>query len=408
MSHPSRSSATSPRPTRPRRWGRVSANPSEYLIVLRRGRLRAHGPGLSRFLWPGDTYTVLPTTIQRVTFVADQVTAERVGVAVTGVAVYRIADPLLASRMLDFSERTAALDELQAVLRDMFVGAARRLVASLTVEACLTRRKESLAAELLQEIAPVVSGLGRADDAADQGWGLVIDTIEIQDVRILSEKVFSELQAPYRAELELRARLALVARDEQVRLSQEGARTRVGQAQLAADLAERTRTRELTDVEHSLDEHRAAQAAELAARVAEREHAHSRERAQAQCALDRLQEEARLALAEQAAASATRVAETQAAAERLQGELRLALERQTRALDNEVSDARIRYELVTRALPALAQALAGSLGPVQITQISSGEGRGLSFLAEALGQLLALGQAAGIELPGRSAPPAAD
>ena len=204
--------------TKSKRWGRVSAKPSEYLIKIRKGRVVRHGPGLSVFLWPGDSATVLPTSIQRAAFTADQITSEKVGVAVTGIAVYRVADPLLAFRMLDFSDGQRSLDQLGAILRDMFIGAARRLVATMTVEQCLTRRKESIAQELMREIQPVVSGQGRSDDATDQGWGIVIDTIEIQDVRILSERVFADLQAPYRAALELSSRRSQVQRDEEVHL----------------------------------------------------------------------------------------------------------------------------------------------------------------------------------------------
>ncbi|MBN1774001.1 MAG: SPFH domain-containing protein, partial [Deltaproteobacteria bacterium] len=204
---------------RRKRWGRVWARPSEYLILLRGGHVVRHGPGLSVFLWPRDTVAILPTSIRRLAFTADQVTSEKVGVAVTGVAVYRIDAPLLAYRMLPSADDGAApLEQLEQVLTDMFVGAARRLVAAMTVDTCLRQRKEAIAEELLREIRPVVSGRGRPDDPAGEGWGVVLDTIEIQDVRILSEKVFADLQAPFRAELELRARTAQVARDREVHL----------------------------------------------------------------------------------------------------------------------------------------------------------------------------------------------
>ncbi len=55
----------------------------------------------------------------------------------------------------------------------MFAGAARRLVANLTVDECLSRRKEGIATELMREIAPVVSGHGRVDDETDMGWGVI-------------------------------------------------------------------------------------------------------------------------------------------------------------------------------------------------------------------------------------------
>ena len=46
----------------------------------------------------------------------------------------------------------------------MFVGAARRLVANLSLQECLTRRKETIAAFLMEEIAPVVGSEGSPDD----------------------------------------------------------------------------------------------------------------------------------------------------------------------------------------------------------------------------------------------------
>jgi hypothetical protein len=90
----------------------------------------------------------------------------------------------------------------------MFAGATRRLVANLSVEDCLQKRKSALAEELLREVSPVVGGEGKLDDYTTKGWGIVIDTIEIQEVRVLSESVFAAMQAPYRAALELGARQA--------------------------------------------------------------------------------------------------------------------------------------------------------------------------------------------------------
>lgn len=41
--------------------------------------------------------------------------------------------------MLNFSYPERAQEKLEQLLAEMFVGAARRLVANLTVDACLTR-----------------------------------------------------------------------------------------------------------------------------------------------------------------------------------------------------------------------------------------------------------------------------
>jgi len=200
-------------PEKLKRWGYVGAKPSEYLVCTRRGDIdrKRSGQGMRIFKWPWLSVAIVPTTLQRIEFVADQITRERVGVEVTGVAVYRIAEPELAFRVLNFSYGEAASEKLAATLREMFVGAARRLVANLSVEECLTKRKEGIATELMREIAPVVSGRGRLDDSTDAGWGVVIDTIEIQDVRVLSENVFANMQARFRKQQEREAREAELA-----------------------------------------------------------------------------------------------------------------------------------------------------------------------------------------------------
>src|SRR5262249_50034304 len=115
-------------PEKMKRWGLISARPSEYLIHMRRGRVitASSGQGASCFRLPSDAVAVVPTTVQQHRFVAEQVTREKVGVQVTGVAVYRIAEPLIAFRMLNFSYAERAQEKLEQLLVEMFVGAARR------------------------------------------------------------------------------------------------------------------------------------------------------------------------------------------------------------------------------------------------------------------------------------------
>lgn len=196
-------------PEKTKRWGFITAKPSEYLVHMRRGRvLRSSGQGATCFKWPWDSVAVIPTTIARLQFRADQVSREKVGVEVTGLAVYRIVDPQTAYMMLNFSYGERATEKLQSILAEMFVGSVRRIVANMSVEDCFLKRKEGLAEEILREIAPIVAGKGRANDTTQKGWGVVIDTIEIQDVRILSNAVFANMQALFRNELALKARTA--------------------------------------------------------------------------------------------------------------------------------------------------------------------------------------------------------
>lgn len=205
-------------PDKMKRWGFITANPSEFLIVLKGGKVdtRRSGQGVHFWKWPWESIAIVPTSLQQVAFVADQVTQEKVGVTVSGLAVYRIVNPMLAFRVLNFSYAERASEKLAATLRDMFVGASRRLIANLTLEECMQKRKEAIASFLMDEISPVVSGRGSSDDDTDQGWGVVLDTIEIQDVQVQSERVFADLQAPFRTALASRAEQAELQRKREV------------------------------------------------------------------------------------------------------------------------------------------------------------------------------------------------
>lgn len=205
-------------PAKLKRWGFITAKPSEFLVSVKDGRidLRRSGQGMRVWKWPWQAVAIIPTTLQQLEFVADQITRERVGVQVSGIAVYRIAHPEIAYRMLNFTYGERASEKLADTMREMFIGASRRLIANLTLDQCLMQRKEALATFLMQEIAPVVAGTGRPEDSTEQGWGVVIDTIEIQDVKILSDSVFKHLQAPYRAEIAMRAELADLERGQKV------------------------------------------------------------------------------------------------------------------------------------------------------------------------------------------------
>ncbi|MFZ5468747.1 MAG: SPFH domain-containing protein [Myxococcota bacterium] len=250
-------------PAKLKSWGFISAKPSEFLIRMRGGTVVSSGQGASTFKWPWDSVAIVPTTVQRLHFTADQITAEKVGVQVTGLAVYRIAEPLIAYRMLNFSFPERASEKLEQMLVEMFVGAARRLVANMSVEQVLTRRKEGLASELMREIAPVVSGVGRPEDRTHKGWGVVIDTIEIQDVRVMSQAVFANMQARFRQDQERMAREAELAKERAVKQDEAGSERQVELSRVAAATEvkrQRLAAEEQARLEHLASEARIAEA----------------------------------------------------------------------------------------------------------------------------------------------------
>ena len=347
------------------RWGTVHAAPHERLLQIRAGRVVKNQQGGSCFLWPGDTVARVDMSVKRLQFTADQITRERTGVAVTGLAVFRVVQPLLAFRMLDLSSP----EGYQLILREMFVGATRRLVANLTLDECLTRRKDALAAELMAEVAPVVQGSGSEGDDTARGWGIALDTIEIQDVRVLSEEVFERLQAGYREQL------ALAALGAKAEVEREEARLQ----------AERARARESARRElMALEEERLS--AERARQRAEVEH---------RARLARLEEDEQIRRSEAEASGRVRVAEQEAAALRLLGEARADSVRLEREAASTISADRLHELLLTETLPRMAEAFAGSVD--HAVMIGGGESNAIT---QGLAGVLATLRGFGVRLPG--------
>ncbi|AKF82720.1 hypothetical protein MFUL124B02_29930 [Myxococcus fulvus 124B02] len=328
-------------PEKMKRWGLITARPSEFLVHMRRGRVRdISGQGASCFKLPGDSVAIVPTSIQRLQFTADQVTSEKVGVQVTGLAVYRIADPLVAFRMLNFSFPERAQEKLAELLSEMFVGAARRLVANLSVEECLSRRKEGIAAELMREIAPVLSGQGRLEDSTDAGWGVLLDTIEIQDVRVLSSTVFENMQARFRREQERQAREAELAKERFVHREETEAERQLSLQKLEAEDEVRQRRQ-------GADEQSRLETLAVEARVAEAKLAQERTLKQEQATVEREVALTKLA-AEQDVRQKKQVADEQSKLEALTAEARLAEAKIVSERQLATSRAQVEMEKLSR------------------------------------------------------------
>lgn len=447
-------------PEKQKKWGLISARPSEFLLRMRGGTVIQAGQGASCFKWPWESVAVIPTTIQRLHFTADQVTSEKVGVQVTGLAVYRIADPLIAFKMLNFSFAERASEKLETMLAEMFVGAVRRLVANLSVEQCLTRRKEGLASELMREIAPVVSGVGRPEDRTNKGWGVVIDTIEIQDVRVLSQTVFGNMQARFRQEQEQKAReaelqkvrgvklgeaeaqrqieLAKVATEREVRherqtaeeqaaLAKLAAEARVAEARLQAEVEARQRKAEAEErakMEALAAEERARlQAVGAQARVEQARIQSEIDRARLEAEAQAARHEAELSGARHQAEVARAQAEVaEANRQRVEAELHiveleqrktwlgheteLARARAAKEIENSVSPEVIQLQLANQ-LPHIAAAFQQKMGEVHVTAIDGANPFG--YIAAAVEGVMGIAKSAGLKLAngnGTATPPA--
>ncbi len=412
-------------PDKVKRWGFVSAKPSEFLVHVRRGRvLSTSGQGATCFKWPWDSVAVIPTSLQQLRFRADQVTLEKVGIEVTGLAVYRIADPQIAYRVLNFSFPERAQEKLEETLTSMFVGAARRLIANLTLDDCLQKRKVAIAEELLLEVAPVVGGEGRPDDVTSQGWGVVLDTIEIQEVRVLSDATFAQMQAPFRVGLDRRAREARAEAEKEVTAREAACQRAIEEARIQAALVIAESKKQLVEreleikreeelikarVARELEEHKLLEAAALRRRqleieVAEREaqvkkalrmEELKKQEAEAELATFAVLSEAAHKRAELERARFALIDEqrrAEATLKQLEGESEAAVLQAKARAEQTLVDSRVRLRMAEK-LPELASAVGQKFGEVKVTHIGEGASP-FATVAQAVGAVLELAKSA--------------
>jgi len=439
-------------PEKIKRWGFVTAKPSEYLIHMRRGQVRRRttGQGAGCFKWPWDSVAIIPTSISRLRFTADQITREKIGVEVTGLAVYRVVEPELTFRMLNFSFSERASQKLAEILREMFVGAVRRHVANLSVENVIADRKESIATELMRELQPVVSGRGRGDDTTSGGWGVILDSVEVQDVRVLSEEVFRNMQAVFRSELTMRAREAELTSAQAIATRESSASEAIEAAKITADAAIREMRAEAESRSTEIEIAEGSKRAALRAKAAEQEslRAHTRRleelRAKAEEEAERARQEettereslarelrlaeesraliearhqtslreaqlgamlsaqrveARAALTDRESVAASLLRERELSVERLAGEVAATIARSHREVDNLISDQQIRLTLAQESIPALAQAFAQNIGELRLTQIGGDPSDPATMITRGIAQVFEVARSFGLTLP---------
>jgi flotillin len=376
---------------RRKRWGFVSALPSEYLIVYRRGQLRekVSGQGARCFKWPNDTVAIVPTTLKEVLF--------------------RILDPLRIYRLVNFTNREQAESKLGRIIADTCRSTAKWLVANMTVEQCMRRRKEEIAAALRGEVARVV---GSGDPA---GWGVEIVTVDIQDIYIQDDQLFSAMQARFKAETEGAAAMARTTANQQVRNHAIGVERDLAEREQQLAL-EKARLKAEVDLEQS---RRTAEVERERARLAaENEQAGLGQMKQTEAekfGLDRfrVEENAGIAL-ERVGAENTReslAAEGRLARARIDAQAAETASRQEAealarrlAAESAASPASIERLFMTQALPELAKTFAEAAHGMRFSVLqSAGEGSAnatpMGFLLSQLLELLdqRLGRGAQVE-----------
>lgn len=250
----------------------VRAKPDEWLLCVRDGRLVAAGIGIARLRRPGDTVVRFSSTLQRVSFVCDALSVERVPVRIEGFIFWSVASegdgPFRAFSRLGLADLNAPPVGLRHP-RHLLTSPQHRAFQQI-LTAVVQRHASTLPLELIvQRQDALVSGLAvRLRDFTEE-LGARVDQVEILSARPAEGAVQDELGALERARI--REEAERVRRESAARIAADESRSALTLASERARLldAERDVRAQEIAAERETELARIASRHELAQRDAE-------------------------------------------------------------------------------------------------------------------------------------------
>lgn len=203
-------------------WRRVIVPPNAYVVHTRIGRKDpvTIGLGLSfRYNPNTDAYLIVPAAMQTIGIVANCISREKQGINILAYVQWQIHDFAVAYKKLDFSDSRDPLAIVNAQLREQAEAAIKDKIATMSVEEVLTD-KEPVIEELTTRLKAVSEGRNQRDQAAGEGLGIKIVTVQIKEALVSSQRLWENLQAPFRYEQEKAARISYLLAQDEVRLKE--------------------------------------------------------------------------------------------------------------------------------------------------------------------------------------------
>jgi len=340
-------------------WGFISARPHEYLIHIRNGKLvrKTSGQGNRCFKRPNDTVILVPTSLKQLTFQASQLTLDNIFIRLRGFVIYRISQPEKIYERISFWDRQSGEKKLALMIGEQCRSHSKWMVANMTLEDCLRKRKEAIAESLLKELGLVIT---------EDKFGIEIESIDIQDVKIFEEKLFLAYQSPAKE---------IIFKNQQI-----------GELERKRDIRTRELLQEQEMSEKAKDTKLSTLANEVRISQAEREKAEIEFRAKRQIEREQVEHTRALVAYEEEQKRIQRQREAEVKREIESGEQQLAKQK----ADLELEVTRTRYEIdnslslvameklyLEKSLPQIANAVTASLKEARVTIYQGADGGGL-------------------------------
>jgi len=340
-------------------WGFISARPHEYLIHIRNGKLvrKTTGQANRCFKRPNDTVIIIPTSLKQLIFHASQLTLDNIFIRLRGFVIYRISQPEKIYERISFWDRQSGEKKLARMIGEQCRSHSKWLVANMTLEDCLRKRKEAIADSLLKELALVIT---------EENFGVEIESIDIQDIKIFEETLFMAYQSPAKEIIFKNQQLSVLERKRDVRTRE------LLQEQEMTENEKETRLSVLAkEVQINQAEREKLEIEIQAKRLMERNQAeHTRALIDFEEGQKRIQRQRDAALKRE-----IELAEQQLAKQK--ADLELEIMRARYQVDASLSPVAMEKLFLEKALPQIANAVATSLKDARVTIYQGQDGGGL-------------------------------
>ncbi|MFW9930438.1 MAG: SPFH domain-containing protein [Candidatus Thorarchaeota archaeon] len=225
--------------------------PNEYVIWLRRGKVKRSGTGGSGVVLPLlDELIVIPTVVQQTLLEAKErvVSREYQDLSITAYVYWRVANPELAFSKVSWVYN--APDYVEKVIKNAAESIIRTTCANMEIEKVIRER-----AEIIKVISSELHTL-----MAD--WGIITESVEIRDVEVLDHGLKKNLEATKKLDEEQKARLREAEMTERVKLRnlEVDRITGINDQEVKLQVESKAKEREIRIVE--LEQNRAVIAAE--------------------------------------------------------------------------------------------------------------------------------------------------
>jgi len=172
------------------------ALPNEYLVAIgKKNSIPILGG--KRFKW-FKKFVHVPAFVQRLKFSTDNANIHYQGIEIVGYASWRInpESPEKSISTLDFFDEHNPMEKTNEELKTICIEAVRHVIANMTIDDAL-KKKDDIAESLIIQLRTI-----------ENKWGIIFDQVGIEQVRIMSDSLFHNLQSEFRSKLQLSAEIS--------------------------------------------------------------------------------------------------------------------------------------------------------------------------------------------------------